>query len=151
MDTNRTGELLLSEVSDAYYQLTGTNLRISDLRAIMDMSQQQNQNSTSNGHPSDPEDVRISFEQFCGIVAEFTTGNGCNSTVGSLGNNTDGANRFSNPIYWKLAMLRTQQLLRNYVVRPIVNVLGIIIETKSSARLSYLLMLVFFVAFFSDT
>lgn len=110
LDPDRTGELTLSNVSLAYFQLTGTNLRISDLHSIMNLSDHSN-----------PDDVRINFEQFCGVMAEFTTSDGCNTT------RLDGANRFTNPIYWKLAMLRTQQLLRIYVVRPIVNIIGIYI------------------------
>lgn len=104
LDVKKTGELSMSDVCIAYFQFTNSMLTISDLYSIMDVSNHTN-----------PEDVRINFEQFCAIIAEFT-GN-CNNTSTRI----EGANRF---IYWKLAMYRTQQLLRIYIVRPIVNIIG---------------------------
>ncbi|KAK4883600.1 hypothetical protein RN001_006919 [Aquatica leii] len=62
-DVNGTGELHLNDVLDAYYRLTKKTLQISELYNYL-----SNLNIEKNK-------TRISFEQFCALVAEFTTDN----------------------------------------------------------------------------
>ncbi|KAF2879174.1 hypothetical protein ILUMI_26992 [Ignelater luminosus] len=68
-DVNRTGDLHLNDVLDAYYRLTNKTLQISELYNYL---------STSNN--SDTSKMRISFEQFCALVAEFSI-DGCNTSM----------------------------------------------------------------------
>lgn len=74
---------------------------------------------------SDPSRLRVSFEQFCALVAEFST-DGCDSYT------TDG--RFLDPLYWTSALLKTRHLLRFYLIRPITNALGIVFIAKVCFR-----------------
>lgn len=104
-DTNRRGELCINGVLDAYYKLTNRSLRISDLYSYL-----------STSMSSDPSKLRVSFEQFCALVAEFST-DGCDTYT------TDG--RFLDPLYWTSALLKTRHLLRFYLIRPITNAIGI--------------------------
>lgn len=103
-DTNRTGELCLNDVLDAYYKLTNRSLKISDLYSYL-----------SSSKTSDPSRLKISFEQFCALVAEFSS-DGCDT------NTPDG--RFSDPLYWTSALLKTRHLLRFCIVRPLTHALG---------------------------
>lgn len=109
-DTNRKGELCINGVLDAYYKLTNRSLRISDLYSYL-----------STSMSNDPSRLRVSFEQFCALVAEFST-DGCD-TYSTTTTATDG--RFLDPLYWTSALLKTRHLLRFYFIRPITNVLGI--------------------------
>lgn len=104
-DTNKTGELYFNSVLDAYYKLTNRSLKISDLYSYLSASK-----------TSDPSKLKISFEQFCALVAEFSS-EGCDA------NTPDG--RFSDPLYWTSALLKARHLLRFCIVRPVMNVLGI--------------------------
>lgn len=104
-DVNRTGELCLNSVLDAYYKLTNRSLKISDLYSYL-----------SSSKTSDPSKLKISFEQFCALMAEFSS-DGCET------NTPDG--RFYDPLYWTSALLKTRHLLRFCIIRPITNALGI--------------------------
>ncbi|XP_044727662.1 uncharacterized protein LOC123291437 [Chrysoperla carnea] len=66
-DRTKSGNLSLAEVCDAYHMVTRNTLSISDLKLIV-------RNHTDNDHQNtiDINDMRITFEQFCGIVTEFT-------------------------------------------------------------------------------
>lgn len=110
-DTNRRGELCINGVLDAYYKLTNRSLRISDLYSYL-----------STSMSSDPSRLRVSFEQFCALVAEFST-DGCDVTTTTT---TDG--RFLDPLYWTSALLKTRHLLRFYLIRPITSALGTEVE-----------------------
>lgn len=105
-DTNRKGELCISGVLDAYYKLTNRSLGISELYSYL-----------STSMSNDPTRLRVSFEQFCALVAEYCT-DGCDTYT-----TTDG--RFLDPLYWTSALLKTRHLLRFYLIRPITSALGI--------------------------
>ncbi|KAF5302667.1 hypothetical protein FQR65_LT19080 [Abscondita terminalis] len=62
-DVNGTGELHLNDVLDGYYRLTKKTLQISELYNYL-----SNLNVDKNK-------MRISFEQFCALVAEFSSDN----------------------------------------------------------------------------
>lgn len=109
-DVNRTGDLHLNDVLDAYYRLTNKTLQISELYNYL---------STSNN--SDTSKMRISFEQFCALVAEFSI-DGCNTSM------SDG--RIFDSLYWTSTLLKTRHLFRLFVVQPINTALGIFILNK---------------------
>lgn len=103
-DPNRTGELHIKDVLDAYLRLTNKSLELSALYNYLSLSKS-----------TDPNRTRISFEQFCALVAEFSTG-GCETIE------TNGT--FSDPLFWTSTLLKTRHMFRFYLVRPITNVLG---------------------------
>lgn len=97
----------MNDVLDAYMRLTNRSLDLSSIYNYLSLS-----------NSSDPSRTRISFDQFCALVAEFGA-EGCES------NPTNGT--LSDPLFWTSTLLKTRHLLRFYIVRPITNVLGIFI------------------------
>lgn len=65
-DVDATGKLHLNDVLDAYYRLTNKTLQIAELYSYL---------SSSNIEASN---MKISFEEFCSLVAEFSS-DGCNT------------------------------------------------------------------------
>lgn len=102
------GELHINDVLDAYTKLTNRPLELKALYTYL---------STSNS--VDPMHVRISFEQFCALVAEFNT-DGCDRIVPLPSMN----GIYSDRLYWTSALLKTCHVFRFYLVRPIINAIG---------------------------
>ncbi|KAF5273422.1 hypothetical protein FQA39_LY07439 [Lamprigera yunnana] len=96
-DIERTGQLHLNDVLDAYYYLSKKTLQISELYNYLSHLK------------VDKNKMRISFEQFCALVAEFGTEN-CGVT-------NDG--RIFRLLYWRSTLLKTRHLIRLFIVRPI--------------------------------
>lgn len=149
-DTNHTGELDLNQALDAYSTLTNRTLELKSLYAYLTAT-----------NATDPTRTRISFEQFCTLVAEFST-EGCQQFGGTKMTNTNSSTtnssimnssitnssilntspmnsanvnssavnsslingRYSDPLYWTSALLKTRHMLRFYIVQPISSVLG---------------------------
>lgn len=131
--------------------VTRNTLSISDLKLIV-------RNHTDNDHQNtiDINDMRITFEQFCGIVTEFTQSsttllNGNSNGIDLDLHSSRGANTFSTNIYinWKIAFITTQQLLRIYVVKPLTNIIGIEILITIFEYHTYFTfdLLLFFISF----
>ncbi|XP_064212539.1 uncharacterized protein raw isoform X3 [Tribolium castaneum] len=57
-----------------------------------------------------PNNKSITFEKFCMLMAELTSDN-CDTST------TNG--RFSDPLYWTCALLKTRHLLNSYVIEPV--------------------------------
>lgn len=106
----QNGEISFYNVLDAYEKLTQRTMKISELFDYLNAS---NEPVTTN--------MRITFERFCMLMAEFTTDRRCDMCTTNA-TTTDG--RFSNPLYWTCALLKTRHLLNCYVVQPITNALG---------------------------
>lgn len=96
----------LYNVLEAYEKLMNRSLEISRLYNYLTP---QNGNITNS---------TISFERFCAFMAEFSSTDGCNMC------STDGRVYYS-ALYWTCALLKTRYLLKSFVLRPIMNALGI--------------------------
>lgn len=111
--------LSLPDACAACYRLTGRLLTVSELRAVLRASGRDN-----------PKDVKLTYDQLCSLVAEL----GAQAQSSHTTTNQNGADRFSQTLlYWKLAMFRTQQLLRIYVS----NFIGIYVASTSHFGLCY--------------
>ncbi|RZC39640.1 hypothetical protein BDFB_003351 [Asbolus verrucosus] len=98
----QNGEINVYKLLDAFQELTQRELKINELYEYL---------SSSNENVAN---MNISFERFCMLMAEFTTDN-CDMCT------TNG--RFSDPLYWTCALLKTRHLLNCYIVQPVTNVL----------------------------
>lgn len=99
--TGQGDQMKVRNLPEAYEKLTQRELKIGELYNYLSAS---NMNVAAN----------INFDEFCTLMAELTTDNCDMCTNG----------RFSDPLYWTCALLKTRHLLNYLLIQPVVNVLG---------------------------
>lgn len=141
-DHSNSGQLTINEVCEAYYKVTENNLSITDLKLIIKNIHENNSSTKSMEEEQNIDEMRISFDEFCSIIAEFTiASNYCtiNNLVNSSSDklaapdhyqiNNRGADNIFNSTNFltncRLTFIRAHQLLRIYVAKPLTNILGI--------------------------
>lgn len=143
-DHSNSGQLTINEVCEAYYKVTESNLSITDLKLIIKNIHENNSSTKSMEEEQNIDEMRISFDEFCSIIAEFTiASNYCtiNNLVNSSSDklaaadhyqiNNRGADNIFNSTNFltncRLTLIRAHQLIRIYVAKPLTNILGIFI------------------------
>ncbi|XP_068910859.1 uncharacterized protein raw isoform X6 [Tenebrio molitor] len=104
----------LREVFDSYGGQNGEIEVYKFLKAFNQLTQRDLTTNELYKYYTASRNTGISFELFCMLMAEFTTDN-CDTST------TNG--RFSDPLYWACALLKTRHLLSSYVIEPVANIL----------------------------
>lgn len=116
--STNSSEITLLHILNAYHEVTHRQLEAAQLEAYLSMKK-VNDNFT---------DVRITFDQFCALVAEFSTETSCDSLLTSLNNN--------NQNEWASKSIQRQNLANNNC-NTLSNFTQITIEDKNSNRTAY--------------